>query len=83
MGWSATAAEVDNFVYEDANDTFIKDEAMQKRCSRRTRTRSATWSRRSWRRTAAATGTRTRRTSSGLQELRQEVEDRIEGIVWD
>merc|ERR1712232_1019889 len=31
MGWSATAGEVDNFVYEDANDTFIKDEAMQKR----------------------------------------------------
>merc|ERR1719463_706639 len=31
MGWSATAGEVDNFVYEDANDTFIKDKAMQKR----------------------------------------------------
>merc|ERR1719373_872195 len=31
MGWSATAGEVDNFVYEDANDTFIKDEAIQKR----------------------------------------------------
>merc|ERR1719472_533158 len=26
MGWSATAGAVDNFVYEDANDTFIKDE---------------------------------------------------------
>eukprot|EP00316_Scyphosphaera_apsteinii_P022983 CAMPEP_0119309718 /NCGR_PEP_ID=MMETSP1333-20130426/16236_1 /TAXON_ID=418940 /ORGANISM="Scyphosphaera apsteinii, Strain RCC1455" /LENGTH=1403 /DNA_ID=CAMNT_0007313731 /DNA_START=47 /DNA_END=4258 /DNA_ORIENTATION=- len=31
MGWSATAGAVDNFVYEDANDTFIKDEDMQKR----------------------------------------------------
>merc|ERR1719161_424968 len=31
MGWSATAGEVDNFVYEDANDTFIKDEEMQQR----------------------------------------------------
>merc|ERR1719159_687365 len=31
MGWSATAGEVDNFVYEDANDTFIADEEMQKR----------------------------------------------------
>merc|ERR1719243_547330 len=31
MGWSATAGAVDNFVFEDANDTFIKDEAMQKR----------------------------------------------------
>merc|ERR1719401_2922479 len=31
MGWSATAGAVDNFVYEDANDVFIKDEEMQKR----------------------------------------------------
>ena len=31
MGWSATAGAVDNFVYEDANDTFIADAEMQKR----------------------------------------------------
>ena len=31
MGWSATAGAVDNFVYEDANDVFVKDEEMQKR----------------------------------------------------
>jgi magnesium chelatase subunit H len=31
MGWSATAGEVDNFVFEDANDTFINDPEMQKR----------------------------------------------------
>jgi len=31
MGWSATAGAVDNFVYEDANDVFIKDEEMQQR----------------------------------------------------
>ena len=31
MGWSATAGEVDNFVFEDANDVFINDEEMQKR----------------------------------------------------
>lgn len=31
MGWSATAGEVDNFIYEDANETFIKDEAMRER----------------------------------------------------
>ena len=31
MGWSATAGEVDNFIYEDANETFIKDENMRKR----------------------------------------------------
>jgi magnesium chelatase subunit H len=31
MGWSATAGAVDNFVYEDANDVFVKDPEMQKR----------------------------------------------------
>lgn len=31
MGWAATAGEVDNFVFEDANDVFIKDEEMRDR----------------------------------------------------
>merc|ERR1712187_171503 len=31
MGWSATAGAVDNFIYEDANEVFIDDPAMQKR----------------------------------------------------
>lgn len=30
-GWSATAGAVDNWVYEETNETFIKDEEMQKR----------------------------------------------------
>ncbi|WP_430540913.1 magnesium chelatase subunit H [Roseofilum casamattae] len=30
-GWSATAGAVDNWVYEETNDTFIKDEAMCQR----------------------------------------------------
>ena len=31
LGWSATSGAVDNFVYEDANDTFINDPEMRKR----------------------------------------------------
>eukprot|EP00172_Hildenbrandia_rubra_P001173 Plantae.Rhodophyta-Hildenbrandia_rubra.ctg173.p1 GENE.Plantae.Rhodophyta-Hildenbrandia_rubra.ctg173~~Plantae.Rhodophyta-Hildenbrandia_rubra.ctg173.p1 ORF type:complete len:1372 (+),score=252.95 Plantae.Rhodophyta-Hildenbrandia_rubra.ctg173:7089-11204(+) len=31
MGWSATSGDVDNWVYEDAHDTFMGDEEMQKR----------------------------------------------------
>lgn len=31
MGWSATAGAVDNWVYEDVNETFIKDEEMCQR----------------------------------------------------
>lgn len=30
-GFAATSGEVDNFVFQDANDTFIKDQEMQKR----------------------------------------------------
>lgn len=30
-GFAATSGEVDNFVFQDANDTFINDEEMQKR----------------------------------------------------
>jgi len=30
-GWSATAGAVDNWVYEETNETFIKDEVMQQR----------------------------------------------------
>merc|ERR1712160_175812 len=31
LGWSATAGEVDNFVFEDANEVFIDDAEMQQR----------------------------------------------------
>jgi len=31
LGWSTTAGAVDNFVYEDANDTYIADEDIRKR----------------------------------------------------
>ncbi|KAG0481231.1 hypothetical protein HPP92_012089 [Vanilla planifolia] len=31
VGWSATSGQVDNWVYEEANSTFIKDEDMLKR----------------------------------------------------
>ncbi|BAZ17574.1 magnesium chelatase subunit H [Calothrix sp. NIES-4071] len=29
--WSATSGAVDNWIYEDANETFIKDKEMQER----------------------------------------------------
>ena len=31
LGWSATSGAVDNFVYEEANETFINDPEMRKR----------------------------------------------------
>jgi magnesium chelatase subunit H len=31
LGWSATSGQVDNFVYEEANETFINDPQMCQR----------------------------------------------------
>jgi len=80
MGWSATAGDVDNFIYEDANDTFIADEAMQQRLldtnPNAFRDMITTF--------LEANGRGYWDTSEEnierLQELYQEVEDRIEGV---
>ncbi|MGB0564536.1 MAG: magnesium chelatase subunit H, partial [Spirulinaceae cyanobacterium] len=80
MGWSATADAVDNWVYEDTNDTFIKDAEMAKRLM--------DLNPNSFRRVVGTllevNGRGYWETSDEnierLQELYQEVEDRIEGI---
>jgi magnesium chelatase subunit H len=81
MGWSATAGEVDNFIYEDANDVFIADEDMRKRLLETNpnafRDMIATF--------LEANGRGYWDTSEEnldrLRELYQDVEDRIEGVV--
>jgi len=80
MGWSATAGEVDNFIYEDANDTFIKDEEMRQRLMDTNpnafRDMLTTF--------LEANGRGYWDTSDEnlemLQDLYQEVEDKIEGV---
>ena len=80
MGWSATAGEVDNFVFEDANAVFIEDEAMQRRLLEQNpnafRDMVTTF--------LEANGRGYWDTSEEnierLQELYAEVEDRIEGV---
>lgn len=80
MGWSATAGAVDNWVYEDTNDTFIKDEEM--------RNRLMNLNPNSFRRMVTtlleANGRGYWETSDEnlerLQELYEEVENRIEGV---
>merc|ERR1711871_1402459 len=66
MGWSATSGQVDNWVYEDANTTFVEDEEMQKRLMDANpnsfRKMVATF----LEPTAAVTGTRRRRTWSAF-----------------
>ena len=80
MGWSATAGAVDNWVYEDMNTTFIEDEAM--------RNRLMNLNPNSFRKMV---GTLLEVNGRGywetnqqnierLQEIYQEVEDRIEGV---
>ncbi|XGV96780.1 MAG: magnesium chelatase subunit H [Leptolyngbya sp. BL-A-14] len=80
MGWSATAGAVDNWVYEDANDTFFKDEEMSKRLLdlnpssfRKMVTTLLEANGRGYWETSEENLDR-------LRELYQEVEDRIEGI---
>jgi magnesium chelatase subunit H len=80
MGWSATSGEVDNFIYEDANDVFIKDAEMRQRMldtnPNAFRDMVTTF--------LEANGRGYWDTSEEnlelLQELYQEVEDRIEGV---
>merc|ERR1712178_468880 len=80
MGWSATAGEVDNFVFEDANSVFINDPEMQQRLldtnPNAFRDMVTTF--------LEANGRGYWETSEEnierLQELYAEVEDRIEGV---
>jgi magnesium chelatase subunit H len=80
MGWSATADAVDNWVYEDANTTFMKDKEMQERL--------LNLNPNSFRKMVTtlleANGRGYWDTSDEnldrLRELYQEVEDRIEGV---
>jgi magnesium chelatase subunit H len=80
MGWSATADAVDNWVYEDANTTFIQDEEMCKRLMdlnpnsfRRMVTTLLEVNGRGYWDTSEENIER-------LQQLYEEVENRIEGI---
>ncbi len=80
MGWSATAGAVDNWVYEDANDTFIKDKEMQERLLnlnpnsfRKMVTTLLEANGRGYWETSEENLER-------LRELYQEAEDRIEGV---
>ncbi|WP_414552135.1 magnesium chelatase subunit H [Anabaena sp. CCY 0017] len=79
-GWSATAGAVDNWIYEDTNETFIKDEEMQKRLMnlnphsfRKIVSTLLEMNGRGYWETSEDNLDR-------LRELYQEVEDRIEGI---
>ncbi|MEM8612593.1 MAG: magnesium chelatase subunit H, partial [Cyanobacteria bacterium P01_H01_bin.105] len=80
MGWSATADAVDNWVYEDTNTTFIEDEEMCKRLMdlnpnsfRRMVTTLLEVNGRGYWETSDENIER-------LQELYEEVENRIEGV---
>jgi magnesium chelatase subunit H len=80
MGWSATAGAVDNWVYEDVNEVYIKDKEMRERLMN--------LNPHSFRKMVGTllevNGRGYWQTSEynlqQLRELYQELEDRIEGI---
>ncbi len=80
MGWSATAGAVDNWIYEDTNTTFFKDEEM----SSRLMNMNPNSFRKMVTTLLEANGRGYWETSEEnlekLRQLYQEVEDRIEGI---
>ena len=80
MGWSATSGEVDNFIYEDANETFIKDPEMRQRML--DTNPNAFWDMVTTFLEANGRGywDTDEENLELLQELYQEVEDRIEGV---
>ncbi|BAZ17577.1 protoporphyrin IX magnesium chelatase [Calothrix sp. NIES-4071] len=80
VGWSATSGAVDNWIYEDANETFMKDKEMQERLLnmnpnsfRKMVTTMLEANGRGYWETSEENLER-------LRELYQEVENRIEGI---
>ncbi len=80
LGWSATSGQVDNFVYEESNETFINDPEMRKRLME--------MNPHSFRRIVGTllevNGRGYWETSEEnierLKDLYQEIEDRIEGV---
>jgi magnesium chelatase subunit H len=83
LGWSATSGAVDNFVYEEANDTFINDPEMRQRLM--------DLNPHSFRRIIGTllevNGRGYWETSEEniqqLQDLYQQIEDKIEGVSHD
>jgi magnesium chelatase subunit H len=80
LGWSATSGAVDNFVYEEANDTFINDPEMRQRLMdlnphsfRRIVSTLLEVNGRGYWETSAEN-------IAQLQDIYQEIEDRIEGV---
>ena len=80
MGWSATSGQVDNWVYNEANSTFMEDEEMAKRMMdlnpNSFRKMVANFLEASGRGYWDATDDQLER----LKELYMEVEDKIEGV---
>ena len=56
VGWSATSGQVDDWVYEEAKSTFIKDEEMLKRLMNTNPNSFRSWCRPSWRPMEGVTG---------------------------
>jgi magnesium chelatase subunit H len=80
LGWSATAGAVDNWIYEDANNTYINDPQMRERLMnlnphsfrRMVGTLLEVHGRGYWQ--------TSQENIQRLQQLYQDIEDRIEGV---
>ena len=80
MGWSATAGEVDNFIYEDANEVFIADPEMQKRLMDSNPNAFRDMLQTFLEANGRGYWDTSEENLDRLRELYQDVEDRIEGV---
>ncbi len=81
MGWSATTAQVDPWVYQRVSETFVLDEAMRRRLATLNPQASARMANRLIEASERAYWTPDAATLAALQGAADELEDRLEGIA--
>jgi len=81
LGWSATTAQVDPWVYQRLSETFVLDEAMRKRMATLNPQASARMANRLIEASERSYWTPDAATLAALQGAADELEDRLEGIA--
>ena len=81
LGWSATTAQVDPWVYQRLSETFVLDDAMRKRLAALNPQASARMANRLIEASERSYWTPDAATLAALQNAADELEDRLEGIA--
>jgi magnesium chelatase subunit H len=80
-GWSATNDAVENWVYDDAADVFVLDEAMRQRMAQANPHATAAFTRRLLEANARGFWDASDETLAKLRDIYVDLEDQLEGVV--